>query len=267
MTAVVLYGVGSRRQQLLDREYQVGKLLVASKVTFLEERLADFDDDARLLTSSPTLQGFLSDQSGGLGSLADFWKGIMTRTGNVYRQGCVLDGNAVELVCMVKSDSEHTEAVTAGLQDVSGRKDIVALRQVLEKRKTGSVSLAAFDVVVVPGTTAKVPVLRFDRVVRGDDNASVVAIICLEAKLETILGVLDTGDADTSFSVVDVGNGEFVYGAPSDSALYGVTGGSGETIYSLEPHDAQTLLSNKSGVLGESVDRPGFIEVYAPIRV
>ncbi len=261
-----VYSTQSTERQLLAQEYQSGLLVVGSKADMLSSALTNFDGDVRLLAFNSVVQNYLVGRASS-DELVGFFNRVFNRNRDLYEGGCVVEPSGQERVCVSNIDSEHAVATTEGLPAVGERSDIKAvLKEATDTTRTGEVVVTGFDVVKVRDSGALLPLLRFDAVIRGSDDASIMAIVSMEVKAANVLDALDTSNLDASFRVVDANSGEFLYGTAEES-LYGVTLGTGPSLFLSQPRDAAQLLLNRTGYLvGEDTDMPGYIQVYTPVR-
>ena len=245
--------------------------VVRARATSAEALLTQASADLLFIVQSPSIRRYVnsigtSSETTALDDAQKLVAAFLSRSANLYKSVCLIDSKGQETTCIEGRSSGPTIVEPTTLENQANTAfftKAISLTSMANRQLPVYISGLDLDAVKQEIIKPYVPIIRYSTLLQTDDGA-VNGVIALKAFVAPIIASLATGNTTEKASLVDE-SGNFIL-SPDSTQLYGNILDTGISLRSTQPADAAQILSQRSGAVFGSADRPDLMQVFNRIR-
>ena len=243
------------RDSLIKQASQEALRLADARAAMVESTIAHSTTDLLFAAQAPGLRHYARARPGASADVAQHFQSFLRYTARRYSGICLLDISGSEVVCVRGAGLTAARVPDAQLASRYSEPYFLNALRRASLPGDGPVQIAPVDMAASDG-----PLLRYSTFFT-DDRGAPAGVLVLEAPVAPIFELLIDPDPRITTSLTERDGAYLVHIDPQASAAAAPRG-----LFELQPTDAELILRQPSGIILDSAERPGTIQVFTRVR-
>jgi len=243
------------RDSLIKQASQEALRLADARAAVVESTIAHSATDLLFAAQAPARRRYARASPGASADVAQHFQSFLRYTAGRYSGICLLDISGSEVVCVRGAGLTAARVPDAQLASRYSEPYFLNALRRASLPGDGPIEISPVDTAASDG-----PLLRYSTFFT-DDRGAPAGVLVLEAPVAPIFELLIDPDPHIATSLIERDGAFLVHVASQTPAARAPRG-----IFELQPVDAEIILRQSSGIIVDSAERPGTIQVFTRVR-
>jgi len=243
------------RDSLIKQASQEALRLADARAAVVESTIAHSATDLLFAAQAPALRRYARASPGAHADVAQHFQSFLRYTAGSYSGICLLDISGSEVVCVRGAGPTAARVPDAQLASRYSEPYFLNALRRASLPGDGPIEISPVDTAASDG-----PLLRYSTFFT-DDRGAPVGVLVLEAPVSPLFALLIDPDQRITTSLTER-DGAYLVHVDQQASVAAPPRG----LFELQPVDAEIILRQPSGIIVDSAERPGSIQVFTRVR-